>query len=281
MIRSSTTHSRSVSNYQHPQLKHIFALSTREERQRSGLYYVEGLRFVAYAIQHHIPIETLVVCRPLLEHAFAYKLIQQQKRLGTSIIEVPAAIFRDLSRAKEPQGIGAVVQQRWQRLEQIRPGPELCWIALQAVQTPGNLGTILRTSEAVGAAGVMLLDNATDPYDPAAVRATMSAIFAQRFVRCTSASLQRWKRQHGYTLIGTSPSAPHDYQTIRYQQPTILLMGEDRKGLPSELQSLCDVMVNIPMVGEADSLNLAIATGVMLYELYNQRRMSPDKPVFT
>jgi TrmH family RNA methyltransferase len=276
MILSSTRHSRSVGNYQHPQLKQISALRTWEERQHSGLYYVEGLRFVAFAIQHHIPIETLVVCHPLLEHPFAHRLIQQQKRRGTPVIEVSASVFRDLSRAKEPQGIGAVVQQRWERLEQIRPGPELCWIALQAVQTPGNLGTILRTSEAVGAAGVILLDNATDPYDPAAVRATMSAIFAQRFVRCNIATLQHWKRKHGYTLVGTSPSAPHDYQAIRYQRPTILLMGEERKGLPPELQSLCDVMVSIPMVGEADSLNLAIATGVMLYELYNQRR-APGK----
>src|SRR5579884_3889510 len=151
MTSTSTTHSRSFGNHQHAQLKRIYALRTREERQRSGLYYVEGLRFIAQAVQHHIPIETLVTCHPLLNHPFAHRLIQQQKRSGTPIIEVPACVFRDLSRAKEPQGIGAVVQQRWERLEQIRPGSELCWIALQAVQTPGNLGTILRTAEAVGA----------------------------------------------------------------------------------------------------------------------------------
>ncbi len=272
MTSTSTTHSRSFGNHQHAQLKRIYALRTREERQRSGLYYVEGLRFIAQAVQHHIPIETLVTCHPLLNHPFAHRLIQQQKRSGTPIIEVPACVFRDLSRAKEPQGIGAVVQQRWERLEQIRPGSELCWIALQAVQTPGNLGTILRTAEAVGAAGVILLDKAADPYDPAAVRATMGAIFAQRCVRCDIVALQRWKRRHGYMLVGTSPTAPHDYHSARYQKPTILLMGEERKGLPPELQAQCDIMVSIPMTGEADSLNVAIATGIMLYEMYNQLR---------
>ena len=93
-------------------------------------------------------------------------------------------------------------------------------------------------------------------------------VFSQRFVRTGIAALQRWKRKHGYTLVGTSPSASHDYHAITYRYPTLLLMGEERKGLPPELQSLCDVMVRIPMVGEADSLNLAIATGVMLYEFY-------------
>jgi TrmH family RNA methyltransferase len=272
MTFTSTTYSRSVSKHQHPHLKLVYALRTREERQRTGLYYVEGLRFVAFATQHHIPVEMLVVCHALLEQPFARRLIQRQKRLGTPVVEVPAGVFRDLSRAEEPQGIGAVVRQRWERLEKIRPGDELCWIVHQAVRSPGNLGTILRTSEAVGGAGVILLDDMTDPYDPASVRSTMGAIFSQRFVRTDIAAFQRWKRKHRYMLVGTSPSATQDYHEVHYQQPTLLLMGEERKGLPPELQSLCDMMVRIPMVGEADSLNLAIATGIMLYEVFNQQR---------
>jgi TrmH family RNA methyltransferase len=234
---------------------------------------VEGLRFVAHAVQHHIPLETLIVCHSLLDHPFAHRLVQQQKQLGTPIMEVSAAVFRDISRVLEPQGIGAVVRQRWEPLEQVRPGSELCWLALQAVNSPGNLGTMLRTSEAVGGAGIILLDNSIDPYDPAAVRATMGSIFSQRFVRTNIAAFKRWKQRHRCMLVGTSPSAPHDYHAVTYQRPTLLLMGEERKGLPQELQALCDIMVHIPMVGETDSLNLAIATGIMVYELFNQSRL--------
>lgn len=272
MTFTSTTFSHLVGKHQYSHLRHVYALRTREERQRTGLYYAEGVRFVALAAQHRIPVEMLVVCRALMEHPFARKLVQQQKRRGTPMVEVPASVFRDLSRAEEPQGIGAVMRQRWERLEQIKPGDELCWIAHQAVRSPGNLGTILRTSEAVGGAGIILLDETTDPYDPASVRSTMGAIFSQRFVRTTIATFQRWKRKHRYVLVGTSPSAERDYHAVSYRQPTILLMGEERKGLPPELQSLCDMMVCIPMVGEADSLNLAIATGILLYEVFNQRR---------
>ncbi|GHO94442.1 rRNA methyltransferase [Reticulibacter mediterranei] len=279
MTSSATSHARSRhvsarSNQQHARLQRIYALRTREERQRTGLYYVEGLRFVAHAVQHHIPLETLVVCHSLLDHPFAYRLVQQQKQLGTPVVEVPAAVFRDLSRVLEPQGIGAVVRQRWESLEEIRPDAELCWLALQTVNSPGNLGTMLRTSEAVGGAGVVLLDNSIDPYDPAAVRSTMGAIFSQRFVRISIAAFKRWKQHHRCMLVGTSPSAPHDYHAVTYQRPTLLLMGEERKGLPQELQALCDIMVRIPMVGETDSLNLAIATGIMVYELFNQSRLN-------
>jgi tRNA(Leu) C34 or U34 (ribose-2'-O)-methylase TrmL len=112
----------------------------------------------------------------------------------------------------------------------------------------------------------------TDPYDPSTVRATMGAIFRQRFVRTTVTEFRRWKRDSLYRLVGTSPSATTDYHMVSYDTPTILFMGEERKGLPPELQSLCDMMVSIPMIGEDNSLNLAVATSVMLYEMFNQRR---------
>src|SRR5262249_22173648 len=152
------------------------------------------------------------------------------------------------------------------------PCNELCWLALQTVRSAGNLGTILRTAAAVGSAGLFVLGSQVDPYDPAAVRATMGALYAQQLVRTTPAALDEWKRRHRCLLVGTSLTAPTDYQARAYHSPTILLMGEERKGLPSDLMALCDDLVRIPMVGGSDSLNLGVATGVMLYELFNQRR---------
>ncbi|HEU5199590.1 MAG TPA: RNA methyltransferase [Ktedonobacterales bacterium] len=271
---SSLDQSPLIDYLQHPALAWISRLRRRDVRERASLFYVEGVRFVAQAIEHHFSLKTLVVCRRLLEHPFAQRLVREQRRLGIPVLEVTPQVMHGLALVDDPQGIGAVVQQRWESLEQIAPGNELCWIALQTVRAPGNLGTILRTAEAVGCAGAILLGDATDPYDPATVRATMGALFTQRFVRATLADFERWKRQHQCYLIGTSPGAAADYHQIAYPTSTVLLMGEERKGLPPELQRLCDQLVRIPMVGKGDSLNLGIATGVMLYELFNQRRMA-------
>ena len=142
------------------------------------------------------------------------------------------------------------------------------------MQSPGNLGTILRCCDAVGCAGVILLGKATDPYDPACVRASMGALFTQRFVRCTPEEFMAWKQKHGCLLVGTSPHAGDDYQKATYPAPVVLFMGSERKGLPPEFQTLCDRMVRIPMIGSSDSLNLAMATSVLLYEVFNQRRQS-------
>lgn len=262
----------------HSQIKRIRRLKLREERDRTGLFYIEGMRFVAQAFHHQAKIEQLVVCRDLLTHPYAQKLVREQIKRSTPVLEVSHAIMKSLSQVQDSQGLGAVVRQRWQRLASIQPKSELCWIAVEALRSPGNLGTILRTSDAVGGAGLRLLGDAVDPYDPGTVRATMGAMFTQRFVRTSREEILHWQRRGQYLLVGTSPHAPHDYQQVRYQAPMILLMGEERKGLPAELQAICDRMVSIPMVGESDSLNVAMATGVMLYEVFNQRRKQPAHP---
>lgn len=255
-----------------PLIKRVQRLHTREERERTGLFYIEGMRFVTQALHHHAHIEHLVVCPELLIHPYAQHLVREQKKRGIPILEIPRPVMERLSQVVDSQGLGAVVRQRWLRLANVKPRDELCWIAVETIRSPGNLGTILRTSDAVGGAGLILLGNATDPYNPGTVRATMGAMFTQRFVRTSKAEIIHWKRRHQYLLAGTSPGAPQDYQEAMYQKPTILLIGEERKGLPAELQAMCDLMVSIPMVGESDSLNVSMATGVMLYEMFNQRR---------
>jgi TrmH family RNA methyltransferase len=198
--------------------------------------------------------------------------VRHQRRLGVPILDVTPRIMHQLANVEDPQGIGVVVRQRWEPIDGVTTGSELCWIALQKVRSPGNLGTILRTSAAVGGAGIILLGSEVDPYAPAVVRATMGALYAQRLVRTTPAELAQWKQRHGGMLVGTSPTARADYHALAYRAPTILLMGDERKGLTPELIALCDRVVRIPMVGDSDSLNLGVATGVMLYELFNQRR---------
>jgi TrmH family RNA methyltransferase len=246
-------------------------LQTRQARDRAGLFFIEGIRFVAQAMRQDVPVETLVVAPGLLLNPFGQKLVRLLRGAGTPCLTVSPDVFRHISLALEPQGIGAVIQQRWHPLERVRPSDGLCWIALDEVQSPGNLGSIVRTADAVGAAGVVLLGTATDPFHPTAVRASMGSMFSQRFVRASPAEFAAWKNQHACTLIGTSPTAALDYRAARYQPPVVLFMGCERQGLSQEHQAMSDLMVKIPMVGRCDSLNLAVATGVMLYEIFNQR----------
>jgi len=279
-VTSTLTRPQIISRRHHPAIKRIRSLQTRAAREQTGTFFIDGMRFVAHALKHRVPLETLMVAPEVLTHPFAQKLARRLQRTGTPSLLVTPDVYYSLSQAEEPQGIGAVVRQRWEPLYRIDPSEGLCWVVVEAVQTPGNLGTIIRTCDAVGAGGVILLSRETDPYHPGAVRATMGSLFSQRFVRATLSELIAWKQRHRCMLVGTSPSAPVDYHTAQYRPPLLLFMGGERGGLSRDHQALCDVMVKIPMVGGCDSLNLAIAAGVMLYEVFNQRRAGcPEAPV--
>ncbi|MCL4561091.1 MAG: RNA methyltransferase [Chloroflexi bacterium] len=217
-------------------------------------------------------IEALVVAPDLLSSSFGRELIHDAATKDLPIFEVSGEIFKSISVKEGPQGIGAVACQRWMEIEMLQLAPGDQWIALDAVQDPGNLGTILRTSDAVGGKGVVLLEHSTDPYDPTALRASMGAIFAQGLVRANLEQFADWKTRSHYSVIGTSGGVKCDFHHAEYPDPLVLLMGSERQGLSARHLELCDQVVAIPMVGRSDSLNLAVATGVMLYEIFNHRR---------
>lgn len=243
-----------------------------------GLCYVEGLRIVAEAIHQEAEIENLIIAPELLVSPFGQQLVQEARRRGFSIIEVGANVFKSIALKEGPQGLAAVVRQRWHTLEAMQSKENSLWIALSEVADPGNLGTILRTGDAVGANGVILLDNTTDPYDPTAIRASMGAVFDQKLIRCSFGEFAAWKAENEFTLVGTSDKADRDYRRVKYPQTVVLLMGSERQGLTEEQWRLCDVIVRIPMVGHSDSLNLAVATGIVLYEIFYQRQeLNPER----
>lgn len=259
-----------ITSAANPSIRQIRALRQRKERERSGHFFVEGVRLVGEAVALGM-VETLVVAPELLTSPFGQDLVAQQAG-HTRMIEVSAEVFASISQKEGPQGLAAVARQRWVNLADVRLTNAPGWVALIEPADPGNLGTILRTADAVGASGVMLLDHATDPYDPAALRASMGAIFALQVVRATFAEFAAWKRAQGIFLVGAADKAPIHYQDLVYPQPLVLLMGSERQGLNPDQQALCDQMVHLPMCGRSDSLNLAVATGVLLYELLSQSR---------
>ena len=263
-----------IASPRNPRIMQIRKLATRKERSRSGLFFAEGIRLVAEAIRSGSEIASLIVAPELLTSDFAHDLLARQVGPDVPRLEVTAVVMQSLSARQHPQGLAAVVHQRWHSLTTVRPGDELCWVALDAPQDPGNVGTILRTLDAVGGAGLILLGDATDPYHPAAVRASMGAICTQRLVRTTFADLCAWKQAHGYRLVGTAVTATRTYDAVSYAAPLILLMGSEREGLSAAQAAACDDLLRLPMVGRVDSLNLAVSTGVVLYEMFRQRQRS-------
>jgi TrmH family RNA methyltransferase len=267
----------------------IRRLRGRREREATGLFLAEGIRIVVEAAQLGVGIKTLVVAPELLHSDLALAVVAGRRAAGTPCLEVSAEVFGSLSAKEGPQGLAAVVHQRWVDLGRTvgdaapatppddGPAAPPLWVALDSVQDPGNLGTIIRTSDAAGGAGVILIGDSTDPYDPTSVRASMGSLFAQRLARTGFEELLVWSRRQGYALVGTSGTAELAYDSPApalagvYGGPLILLLGSERRGLSPEQLSACDLVVKIPMAGRCDSLNLAVAAGIVLYEIRGRR----------
>ena len=243
-------------------------LSSRNYRDRRNLFYVEGVRNFIQTVESEFEIVKILYSEKLLIVPPARQLVRKLRRNGTTTIKLTPEEFRKISHTEKASGIAAIVKQRWTKLHQIKSQAGLCWIALEKVRSPGNLGTLIRTSEAIGGAGIILLGKSIDPYSSQVIRATMGTLFHQKMVRTNYSSLQHWIRLHNYRVIGASPDGKVDFHRFKYPSPTILLLGEERKGLTKNQLDLCHNLVRIPMTGKADSLNLGVAGSVLLYELY-------------
>ena len=255
-----------ISSRANERVKQVRALRNRRERDSTGLFFAEGARIVRAALEAGATIEQVVVAPERLTPADS-DLIASLRERRLPLLEVTGSVFDGLSLREESQSIGVVVHQRWDRL---RDAGRRCWVALHDIQHPGNLGTIIRTSDAIGGDGVILSGRSTDPYHPIAVRGSLGAVFSQRIVGATPAELAAWAHASGVSVVGTSPAGDRDYREVEYRTPVVLLMGSERVGLSEAQIGLCDALVRVPMAGRVESLNLAVATALVLYEVYRQ-----------
>ena len=244
-----------------PLIKQARALRQKKARVESGLFLVEGIHHVGEAFEAGWEIESVLYASGLLTSPFAHDLIS---RLSFQPQPVTAQVMESLADKDNPQGILAVVHQKKAQLKDLKPIVRA--VALVSSQDPGNVGTILRTMDAVGADALFLLDGGVELYHPTVVRASMGTLFWKPVIQTSFDEFLKWARQGKYQLIGTSAKADVDYHTLVPQLPWILLLGNEQKGLANEQTSVCDVTVSLPMQGRASSLNLAVAAGVLLYQ---------------
>ncbi len=220
------------------------------------------------AIQAGAPLEFLLYSPQLLESDFAWQLIREQERQGMPCYPVDAPLFTSLADKENPQGILAVVRAQPADLAQLTPTRFPWGVALVAPQDPGNVGSILRTVDAVGASGLILLEASVDAYHPSAVRASMGALFWHPVPRPPLGSFSPGRGGITITCTALRPTPPLDYRQVeRYERPCLLLLGSEREGLTPEQAAHCERLIRLPMKGRASSLNLAVAAGVMLYAM--------------
>lgn len=261
-----------IRNRANPKVKEIRSLLQRKHRDRTRLFLLEGWRLVGQALEESVEIVRLVVAPELLTGDLAMAAQRLIGRSGAAVVEVAPEVLLSISPQHGHQGVVAVARQRWGRLEEMAPGADDCYVAVKEIREPWSIGTILRTCEAVGGRGMILVGESTDPYHPVAVRASLGTVFLQCLVKAGLGELGVWARRHGVCVVGTSPAGEADYREGVYRRPLVLFVGSERVGLSAEDEALCDVMVRIPMVGRCESHHVAVATGVVLYEIFNERR---------
>lgn len=263
---------RLITSHSNPLIKRIRSLREKKFRQRERLFLAEGMRIVAEAVEAGATPSMLVYAEEARGHPLLARLAHACEAAGGEVIETTRDILHKLTEKDNPQSLVGVFPADATPLAAIDRTTSFAWVVCQSLKDPGNLGTILRTADAVGAGGVILLDHSCDPFSVEAVRASMGALFTQTIVQTDGDSFFRWLRQGPGQLVGASLNTAHDYQAIAYQAPTFVFMGNEQSGLPPSYEAQCDALVKIPMQGKADSLNVAVATAVMLYEVFNQQR---------
>lgn len=263
---------REITAFSNPLIKRMRTLRDKKHRKDEGLFLAEGLRILTEAREAGRLPQYLFFTKESANHPLVLALIDEVEGKTGWAIETNADILSKLSGKDNPGAVVGVFGEFEKKLEDIDRSKAPLWLVAERLRDPGNLGTILRTADAVGAGGLILLDDCVDPFSVEAVRASMGALFTVPIARARWAEFATWLRKGPGQLVGLSLDTDVDYQAAKYVAPTFLLTGNEAQGMPDFMAAACDLTVKIPMLGKADSLNAAVATAVMAYEVLNQQR---------
>lgn len=259
---------RKITSLQNDRVKAIRALDMRKVRRETGLFVAEGASVILTARDAgHVP-QSLVYCPGRAQGSVYDDLVRWACLKGCEVLEVSQAVLGKLSSKDNPQAMLGVFAQRFGEL----PDAAACktddvWLALEEIRDPGNLGAILRTCDAAGVAGVILVGTCCDPYSREGVRATMGSVFNVAIARSEHGDFQRLAKAWGGDVVGLHLSGAEDFREARYQMPVLVVMGREGPGLSDETSRLCSRLVKIPMSGQLDSLNLSVATALTIYQI--------------
>lgn len=261
---------RSITGLSNPTVKYLRSLRDKKHRRREGRFLAEGLRLLTDARESGKLPETLVMAASRDPHPLLSTLEEQVEAAGGEILEVTEDVLSKITGKDNPQAVAGVFAEFDSSLASLDRNSAPIWLVAQALRDPGNLGTMLRTGDAVGAGGLILLDHCADPFSVEAVRASMGAIFTQRVAQAGWEEFIGWLREGAGQLVAASLRDAQPYREAPYQAPCFILVGNESRGLPEEYEAACDLRVTMPMRGRADSLNAAVAAAILAYEVLAQ-----------
>lgn len=266
-----------ITSTQNPRIKEATHLHDRRAREKSGKFLIEGYRELLRAVDSNHPVEQLFICPPLFLGSNEGSLIATLKNRGVQVFSCNETVFRKLSYRDRPDGLVAVATQQHKDLnwleEYLKGKKNPFLIVAEAIEKPGNLGTILRSSDAVGLDALIVCDRCTDIHNPNVVRASVGTLFTVPVVESTGQETLDWLRAHGIAILAATPSAKSEFTEVDMTVPLAIVVGTEQLGLSDQWMKQSDIQVRIPMNGVADSLNVATATTLLLYEALRQRRL--------
>jgi TrmH family RNA methyltransferase len=260
---------RTITGFSNPTVKLLRSLRDKMHRKRDGKFLAEGLRLLTDARESGRVPEMLVMAGGRDEHPLLDALVAEVDKTGGEILETSPDILSKITGKDNPQAVLGVFAEFDTSLASLDRTAAPIWLVAQALRDPGNLGTMLRTGDAAGAGGLILIDECADPFSAEAVRASMGAVFTQTIAQAPWAEFIGWLREAEGQLVAASLRDAVPYRGAPYQGPCFILIGNESRGLPEEYEAACDLRVTIPMRGRADSLNAAIAGAVLAYEVLN------------
>jgi RNA methyltransferase, TrmH family len=260
---------KKITSLSNSTIKLIRTLQNRKNRKQLGLFFIEGIRQVGEAVDSNFPLQMILYCPALLTADYANEILENASRSGVELIEVSDEVFQSFSIKDGPQGIAAVGYERYYKITEIKI--EGLWIALENIQDPGNLGSILRSLDGAGGKGLFLVGQSTDPFHPTAVRSSMGAVFYTPIIQSSLSDFGNHVKNNDIFCVGTSCETADSYKEQDYPETMILVMGSEQKGITNAMADVCEVLVNIPMTGRVDSLNIANAASIVLFEIYTRK----------
>lgn len=263
---------KTLTSAQNPKIKELVRLKERRERDATGLFLIEGYREIERAGKGGVQFEALFVCKELFLGTNEPCLIEEVDALTFSL---PSHLFEKISYRDRPDGLIAVAHQMQRKLSDLPTEKSPLYIVAEAIEKPGNLGTMLRSADGVGATGVIVCDRCTDIYNPNVIRASVGTLFTLPVVEASGVETLKWLKNQGISIVAATPSARIEYTAADLKGPIAIAVGTEQLGLSEMWMRAADIQVKIPMCGVADSLNVAMATTLLVYEALRQRYSLP------
>ncbi len=256
---------------QNPLIKEVVRLRNRKERDTRKLFIVEGYRELSLALQSPFALRKLFFCAELLEKE-QMRLVEEAEKKGAGIFAVSQSVFAKICYGKPREGILGLAEERHIRLDSLSLPKNPLIVAVESLEKPGNLGAILRSGDAAGVSAVIVCDGKTDIYNPNCIRASLGAFFNVVVVEETSSNTLNWLKKNNFNIFLATPQAHQDYTQVDFSGASAIVLGSEDKGLSSAWRKNSNLEINIPMAGKVDSLNVAMAATILIFEALRQRR---------